>query len=57
MGTKTADRLAAKLQAIWKEVAKEFSSKDFRAVLQVLVAAVLVLFAFWLLLYMLLLKV
>jgi hypothetical protein len=51
----TADGLAAKLQAIWKDAAEEFSSEDFGAVLLVLAGAPLVLFAFWFLLYILLL--
>jgi hypothetical protein len=50
-----ADGLAAKLQAIWKVAAEECSSEDFRAVLLVLAGAPLVLFAFWFLLYILLL--
>jgi hypothetical protein len=50
-GSAMTDGLAAKLQAIWKEVAKECSSKDFSAVLLVLGAALLVLIAFWSLLY------
>ena len=53
----TPDGLTAKRskQAKWKEAAGKRLGKDVRAVLFVLVAAVVILFAFWSFLYILLL--
>jgi hypothetical protein len=53
------DGLTAKRskQAKWKEAAGKRLGKDIRAVLFVLVAALVILFAFWFFLYLLLLPV